>query len=80
MDTAGAAAQLRLAALRRGVPIEQIARLVGHARGSTVTETAYRKQLRPAIDEGATVMDRVFGVRRAATPRPQPPVRGPQLG
>ncbi|MHA6779882.1 site-specific integrase [Pseudonocardia saturnea] len=46
-----------------GVPIEQIARLVGHAGGSTVTETVYRKQLRPVIEEGATVMDRVFGVR-----------------
>lgn len=46
-----------------GVPIEQIARLVGHSGGSTVTETVYRKQLRPVIDEGATVMDRVFGVR-----------------
>ncbi|WP_267461540.1 tyrosine-type recombinase/integrase [Pseudonocardia abyssalis] len=43
-----------------GVPIEQIARLVGHAGGSTVTETVYRKQLRPIIDDGATVMNRVF--------------------
>ena len=32
-----------------GVPIEQIARLVGHTGGSTVTETVYRKQLRPVI-------------------------------
>ena len=44
-----------------GVPIEQIARLVGHSGGSTVTETVYRKQLRPVIEDGATVMDRVFG-------------------
>src|SRR6476646_7504584 len=44
-----------------GVPIEQIARLVGHTGGSTVTETVYRKQLRPIIEDGATVMDRVFG-------------------
>lgn len=43
-----------------GVPIEQIARLVGHAGGSAVTETVYRKQLRPIIDDGATAMDRVF--------------------
>jgi hypothetical protein len=38
-----------------GVPIEHIARLVGHAGGSAVTETVYRKQLRPVIDEGATL-------------------------
>ena len=30
-----------------GVPIEQIARLIGHAGGSKVTEAVYRKQLRP---------------------------------
>jgi hypothetical protein len=35
-----------------GVPIEQIARLVGHSGGSKVTESNYRKQLRPVIDEG----------------------------
>jgi site-specific recombinase XerD len=46
-----------------GVAIEQIARLVGHSGGSKVTESVYRKQLRPVIDDGATVMDRVFGVR-----------------
>ncbi|MCO1660520.1 tyrosine-type recombinase/integrase [Pseudonocardia humida] len=63
-----------------GVPVEQIARLVGHAGGSTVTETVYRKQLRPVIDEGATVMDRVFGEHRTATPRPKPLEQGPQLG
>jgi hypothetical protein len=48
--------------LDEGVPIEQIARLVGHSGGSKVTESVYRKQLRPVIDDGATVMDRVFGV------------------
>lgn len=41
------------------VPIEQIARLVGH-NGTTVTELIYRHQLRPVLDEGATVMDRIF--------------------
>jgi len=46
-----------------GVPIEEIARLVGHTSGSAVTETVYRKQLRPVIEDGATVMDRVFGRR-----------------
>jgi hypothetical protein len=31
-----------------GVPIEQIARLVGHT-GTTTTETVYRKQSRPVV-------------------------------
>src|SRR4051812_27243607 len=42
-----------------GVPIEEISRLVGH-RSTLVTETVYRKQLRPIIQSGATVMDRLF--------------------
>ena len=63
-----------------GVPVEQIARLIGHAGGSTVTETVYRKQLRPVIDEGATVMDRVFGENRAGSPPPRRTEPGPQLG
>ncbi len=42
-----------------GMPIEQIARLVGHA-STAVTETVYRKQLRPVIEDGATAMDRIF--------------------
>jgi integrase len=68
-----------------GVPIEQIARLVGHSGGSKVTESIYRKQLRPVIDEGATVMDRVFGVRRrrylfSCSPAPETAKRpGPEL-
>ena len=44
----------------RGVPIEQIARLVGHTGGSAVTETVYRKQLRPVINEGAVAMNELF--------------------
>jgi integrase len=62
-----------------GVPVEQIARLIGHAGGSAVTETVYRKQLRPVIDEGATAMDRIFGQPRATRP-PRGNDRGPQLG
>jgi integrase len=42
-----------------GMPLEDIARLVGHS-GTTVTETVYRKQIRPVIIEGATAMDRIF--------------------
>jgi len=44
----------------KGVPIEQIARLVGHTGGSAVTETVYRKQLRPVINEGAVAMNELF--------------------
>ena len=43
-----------------GVPIEEIARLVGHS-GTTVRVLVYRQQLRPVIQTGATVMDRLFG-------------------
>jgi hypothetical protein len=42
-----------------GVPIEQIARLVGHT-GTTATETVYRKQIRPVVTGGAAVMDSLF--------------------
>jgi len=41
------------------VPLEVISRLVGH-RSTTVTETVYRKQLRPVIEGGADAMDRIF--------------------
>jgi integrase len=42
-----------------GVPVEQIARLVGHS-GTMTTETVYRKQIRPVLLDGANVMDRIF--------------------
>ncbi|MGW4473167.1 hypothetical protein ACWENQ_26180 [Nonomuraea sp. NPDC004354] len=42
-----------------GVPLESISRLVGHFN-TTVTETVYRKQLRPVMLEGAQAMDRIF--------------------
>ena len=42
-----------------GVPLEQIADLVGHANTVT-TSRVYRKQLQPVIGTGATVMDAVF--------------------
>ncbi|MFI7113920.1 tyrosine-type recombinase/integrase [Nonomuraea sp. NPDC050227] len=43
-----------------GVPIESIARLIGHASGSAVTKKVYRHQIQPVIQDGATVMDRIF--------------------
>ena len=42
-----------------GMAIEMIAWLVGHA-SSHVTETMYRQELRPVLQEGAEVMDRLF--------------------
>lgn len=42
-----------------GMPLEQIARLVGHS-GTNVTETVYRHQIRPVIQDGATAMDQLF--------------------
>jgi integrase len=42
-----------------GVPLEDIARLVGH-QTTTVTETVYRHQLRPVIEDAASAMDRIF--------------------
>lgn len=42
-----------------GVPIEQIARLVGRSSTST-TERVYHHQIRPVVQGGAEVMDRLF--------------------
>ena len=47
----------------KGVPIEQISRLVGHS-GTAITETIYRQQLRPVLEEGATTMDAIFPTTR----------------
>jgi hypothetical protein len=43
-----------------GVPVEEIARLAGHASTRT-TEVVYRRELRPVITTGAQIMDRIFG-------------------
>lgn len=50
------------------MPLEDIARLVGH-QGTAVTELVCRHQLRPVLEDGATAMDRIFG-----TPGPVPRV------
>lgn len=42
-----------------GVPVERIARLVGHS-STTTTEVVYRHQIRPVVQGGAEVMDRLF--------------------
>jgi integrase len=43
-----------------GVPVENIALLVGHDRTAT-TESVYRHEIRPALTQGAKVMDKIFG-------------------
>jgi integrase len=45
----------------QGVPVEEVAHLVGHSTTST-TETVYRRELRPVISTGAEVMDLAFKV------------------
>jgi len=44
----------------RGLSIEEIARLAGHASTRT-TEIVYRRELRPGITTGAEIMDELFG-------------------
>ncbi|TDD22251.1 tyrosine-type recombinase/integrase [Nonomuraea diastatica] len=44
------------------VAIEEIARLVGHS-STHVTETVYRQEIRPALTDGAVVMDKIFKPR-----------------
>ncbi|MGP4004576.1 site-specific integrase [Streptomyces sp. 8N706] len=44
----------------RGIPLEEISRLVGHS-STAVTEEVYRKQIRPVVQSGAVAMDRIFG-------------------
>jgi integrase len=43
-----------------GVPVESIALLAGHDRTST-TELVYRHEIRPALTQGAEIMDKIFG-------------------
>jgi hypothetical protein len=41
------------------VPVEEVARLAGHASSRT-TEVVYRRELRPVLTTGAEAMDRLF--------------------
>jgi len=56
-----------------GVRIEDISDLMGHS-GTTVTETVYRHELRPALTTGATAMDKILTQRRTPPllPRGEP--------
>jgi integrase len=57
-----------------GIPIEDIAHLVGHANTRT-TEKVYRKELRPVL-RGAKAMDDLFKAHQEASkPPPCPPRR-----
>ncbi|MEV5739936.1 tyrosine-type recombinase/integrase, partial [Microbispora rosea] len=42
-----------------GLPLEEISRLVGHS-STAVTESVYRKQIRPVLQAGTVAMDRIF--------------------
>jgi len=50
----------------QGVPVEEIARLAGHASSRT-TEVIYRRGLRPVITTGAEVMDQIFRPKQRRT-------------
>jgi integrase len=50
----------------RGVSIEEIAHLVGHASTHT-TEIVYRRELRPVITTGAEIMDQLFTETQSPT-------------
>jgi hypothetical protein len=48
--------------------VESIALLAGHERSAT-TEAVYRHEIRPALTQGAEVMDKIFGLLEIARPR-----------
>ena len=52
-----------------GIRIEDISALVGHS-GTTVTETVYRREIRPALTTGATAMDEILTQKRTPTRLP----------
>jgi hypothetical protein len=55
-----------------GIPIEDIAHLVGHANTRT-TEKVYRKELRPVLRGGAKAMDDLFKAHQEASEPPNLP-------
>jgi integrase len=60
-----------------GMPVEEIARLVGHSSSRT-TEVIYRFELRPVLQSGAKVMEQVLATkpRRKVVRRPRPAAQG----
>ena len=57
-----------------GIPIEDIAHLVGHANTRT-TEKVYRKELRPVLRRGAKAMNDLFKAHQEASKPPLCPPR-----
>jgi integrase len=47
------------------VPLEDISQLVGHV-STSVTETVYRHEIRPALTKGAAAMDKIFNKKRTS--------------
>ena len=46
------------------VRLEDISDLVGHS-STSVTETVYRHEIRPALTKGATAMNRILNAKAA---------------
>ena len=61
LESQGIAAHFVSIMSEQGVPVEEIARLVGHSTTAT-TEAVYRRELRPVISTGAEVMDTIFKI------------------
>jgi integrase len=61
-----------------GVRIEDISDLMGHS-GTTVTETVYRHEIRPALTTGATAMDKILAKERTPPRLPLGEPATPQL-
>jgi integrase len=54
-----------------GLPVEEIARIAGHASSRT-TEVVYRRELRPVITGGAETVDRLLGQTALSMPKSRP--------
>jgi integrase len=54
-----------------GLPVEEIARIAGHASTRT-TEVVYRRELRPVITGGAQTVDRLLGQAALSMPKSRP--------
>ena len=63
-DAKRAAALIRVHLSAHGVRIENISDLVGHS-GTTVTESVYHHEIRPALTTGATAMNKILSNKRA---------------
>jgi hypothetical protein len=71
LGTSGSAAHVRLTAVRRWHG-DREDRTACRPRQQPVTETVYRQELRPLLQQGAKVMDRLFGsVNSGPTTRPR---------